>query len=133
MKKNIEISISKKWLNFAEEDYKAAISLWVNKTALNRAICFHAQQYVEKIFKGILADLDLKIPKIHDLKKLSRLCEDNNIVIPIEIDELLFLSSVYIEQRYPTDTGLLPYGEPTNEDAQFVINIIQKIKKWLEN
>lgn len=43
-----------KWLAFAKDDLRIVYSLWRNKEKINRGICFHAQQYVEKILKGIL-------------------------------------------------------------------------------
>jgi HEPN domain-containing protein len=48
----------------------------------------------------------------------------------IEIDnEDIFedLNSLYIESRYPSDMGLLPYGKPTLEDAKEFYNFANKL------
>jgi len=37
--------------------------------------------------------------------------------IPLSMDDAIFLNSIY-KGRYPTEEGLLPYGEPAKEDAQ---------------
>ena len=46
--------VSENWLKYAEDDYRALCALWEQKQALYKIICFHSQQYVEKILKGIL-------------------------------------------------------------------------------
>ena len=66
--------IHKQWLSFAQEDYLALLSLWEQELPLYRVICFHAQQYTEKILKGLLAEKNIAPPRIHDIIKLSKLC-----------------------------------------------------------
>jgi len=54
-----------------------------------------------------------------------------------DIDMLDRLDAVYIEARYPSDIGLLPYGKPTIEDANsfndFAKQIYEQIKARLED
>lgn len=46
------------------------------------------------------------------------------------------LNKLYIDSRYPSDLGLLPYGKPTLADAkmfyQFAKEIFDKVKAFLE-
>lgn len=72
-------------------------------------------------------------PRIHDIVKLTALCNDLNIHIPLSLDEQVLLSSVYIDTRYPPDLGLLPGGEPTKEDTEIIVGIIKKLKQWVED
>jgi HEPN domain-containing protein len=44
----------------------------------------------------------------------------------VSVEELDFLNRVY-RFRYPPDIGLLPYGEPTEKDAQRALGIAEKI------
>ena len=125
--------ISKKWLDLASEDQRVAELIWQSGAELWRALCFHAQQFVEKILKGILEGSGQRVPKIHDLKNLLDRCGQAAEGFPLEEREVLFLSSVYIDWRYPTDVGLLPGGEPTREDAEMAIRAIRKVKKWAED
>jgi HEPN domain-containing protein len=124
--------IAKKWLEFAEEDAKTVDILWNSDFRLFRTICFHAQQYVEKIIKGIIEGAGQYPPRIHDINTLSKLCENLNVQLPLNKNEILFLSSVYIDTRYPPDVGILPDGEPTKDDARIANNAVAKMIKWLE-
>ena len=65
------------------------------------AVCFHAQQCVEKYLKAPLADGGVTFPKIHDLAALL------NLALPLEPpwaslrDDLDSLTSLAVEVRYP--------------------------------
>jgi HEPN domain-containing protein len=117
---------------FAEDDLKIVFTLWRKKEKIHRGICFHAQQYAEKIVKGILEFNNIKPPKIHDIFSLSEKCKELNINIPLTEEELQFLTSVYIDVRYPPDVGLLPNGEPTEEHSKYAYEIVKKLNKWIE-
>jgi HEPN domain-containing protein len=36
----------------------------------------------------------------------------------VDIDIIIKIDTLYIESRYPGDMGLLPYGQPTVQDAK---------------
>jgi len=99
---------------------------------LHRSICFHAQQFVEKILKGIIKANGKSPPKTHDIRILLR--QFSLIVDKIDLTDIdaAFLSSVYIDFRYPTDQGLLPAGEPSASDRDYAVRIARKLKKWIE-
>jgi len=133
MKKNENaFFVSKKWLDFAIEDYQAIEILWNAGNKLYRTICFHAQQYVEKVLKGILENKGESPPRTHDVNTLAIRCKELGCRIPLSETEILFLSSVYIDARYPPDVGLLPKGEPTESDAELAVKTVRKLKKWIE-
>ena len=121
--------VKNNWFIFAAEDYKALTALWKDKQGLYKTICFHSQQYVEKILKGILENNNNNPPRIHDISKLYKECSKYILNIPLLKEEQIFLSSVYIDSRYPPDAGLLPKGEPTREDAELAVAIADKLKK----
>ncbi len=136
MKKNhtenkSSLSVSKKWLDFAEEDQQVVELLWSQDSTLFRTICFHAQQYVEKILKGIIDNKTQKPPRIHDINALVEKCTELGVAIPLNETEILFLSSIYIDVRYPPDVGLLPSGEPLKSDADLAVNTVRKLRKWV--
>src|SRR6266481_6157412 len=58
------------WLRKAEHDVLVARHLFKLKPLLTDEICFHCQQAVEKLFKGMLAERGLPIQKTHDLSIL---------------------------------------------------------------
>jgi HEPN domain-containing protein len=100
------------WLIFAKDDLGTLDAL--EQKPIPRVTCFHAQQLAEKTLKGQLFDRGIPIPRTHDLIVLARILK---LDLPATEDDLQYLSSVYIETRYPPDLGLLPGGEPTGEDA----------------
>jgi len=128
-----KILVHEKWYAFAQDDFKIVLSLWRNKEKINRGICFHAQQYVEKILKGVLEANEIQPPRIHDVVALNELCKEININIPISEDHLQFLSSVYIDVRYPPDAGLIPGGEPTEEHSALAYKIVKELDIWIKD
>ena len=62
-------TITQAWLKFAETDIKAAEKLLEDKF-LSNIVVFHSQQAVEKCFKAILEEKNLKVRKIHSLLTL---------------------------------------------------------------
>ena len=79
--------IKKQWLSFAQEDYLTLLSLWEQELPLYRVICFYAQQYTEKILKGLLTEKNIAPPRIHDIIKLSKLCQRIDIQMPLSRDD----------------------------------------------
>lgn len=60
------------WLTKAASDL-AAVNLILDSSGPYDTACYHAQQAIEKMLKGLLAFYELPIPKIHDLEELQRL------------------------------------------------------------
>ena len=61
------------WLAKSDSDLAAANVLLEGDGPYD-TVCFHTQQAVEKMLKGLLAFYELPIPKTHDLDELQRLC-----------------------------------------------------------
>ena len=118
------------WIEYLEEDRKVLELL--KDSGLFRAICFHAQQLVEKLLKAILYEQRKEIPKTHDLISLYR---RSGVREAIDIGGLRFLSDVYVESRYPPDLGLLPGEVPDEEDArrayELAMEIYEALKKYI--
>ena len=132
MKKRKPVAIDEKWLNFADEDYRLVFLLWYENTKLYRSICFHAQQYIEKILKGIMEGAGCIPPRIHDINALAKRIAKIGIKCPLSETEILLLSSVYIDTRYPPDAGLVPDGEPIKRDVEIAVKAVEKVRAWIE-
>jgi HEPN domain-containing protein len=104
------------WFEYALDDFKATGVLLNEK--VYRLVCFHAQQFVEKVFKGLLFQQGIDLPRTHDLGFLYQKLDQLNAALRIDVADLEFLSSVYVEFRYPPEIGFLPHGEPRQEDAE---------------
>ena len=128
----MSIEIAREWIKASSSDLRT-ISKIIDDEYLTHIVAFHAQQSIEKSLKAYLAFKSKKIPKVHKLQTLFDLTE---IEFLINEDTLQLLDKLYIESRYPGDMGLLPYGNPTIEDAQefhdFVENIFEKICQILD-
>ena len=102
----------KEWIAKAEADYATAgRELRASASPNFDAVCFHAQQSVEKLMKGLLIHLGVTPPKTHDLTQLDRLlapvCPD--WAWPVE--DLRYLSRAAVSFRYPGEAA--EYEEAT--------------------
>jgi HEPN domain-containing protein len=59
--------LTRQWLRKAEHDVLVAHHLFTLSPPLSDEICFHCQQAIEKLLKGMLAERGLPIQKTHDL------------------------------------------------------------------
>jgi len=71
--------ITQEWVNKAEGDFATAQrELQVQQMANYDAVCFHAQQCIEKYLKACLQEENIAFTKIHDLSVLL------NLFLPIQ-------------------------------------------------
>ncbi len=120
----MKIDISKEWIKASSDDLKI-ISKIIEMKELSHMIAFHSQQSIEKSFKALIEYRNQRVPKQHDLLKLQELVKND---LNINNDDLLdTLNELYIDSRYPGELGLLPYGNPTIEDANKFYNFAQEI------
>ena len=117
---------AKIWLSFAETDLLTAEKL-LNDERLTQSVAFHCHQAIEKSFKAILENKMINIPRIHDLIRLYNLIEESGIELDIEKDLLLQVNDVYIDSRYPADTGLIPQGKPSVQKGKEFYNLAKEI------
>ncbi|MBU1667628.1 HEPN domain-containing protein [bacterium] len=108
--------MAKEWVKASSYDLQVIREILDNEN-LTHMSAFHAQQALEKLLKAILEFHNQTIPKIHNIKKLLNLTR-TYIDVDINIDLIIKIDTLYIESRYPGDMGLLPYGQPTIQDAQ---------------
>ena len=123
--------LTKEWLKAAGDDLDV-IERILDDDHLSHVVAFHAQQCIEKVFKALLEEHEIEVPRIHSLVTLFGKVEDY-VGKDIDINLLQTLDSLYIDARYPGDLGLLPDGKPNREDAKnfykFAKDISSKIKQ----
>jgi HEPN domain-containing protein len=120
---------TEEWIQIAEEDFQAAEHLF--KKSLFRMVCYHAQQSVEKILKAILTEQEIEFSRTHNILDLCNAAKEIGQASPLSAEDAIFLNSVY-RARYPAALGLLPKGEPTEEDAERSVHIAQKTREWFK-
>jgi len=87
----IDLNVAKALFKSFEND---DIEVYIEK------IYFDLQQSSEKLLKSLLSKNGIDVPKIHDIKKLIRECEKNNIELVDNIEELIGLSDYAVEGHY---------------------------------
>jgi len=119
---------TKPWIELASKDLIAAETL-KNDESLNNLVLFHCQQSIEKSFKALFEENDLRIPRIHSTLKLYTdiMAAGLNINLLVKNEDLVFIDDVYLDTRYPGGTGLLPSGFPTNKEKSRGLEITRKI------
>lgn len=112
------------WLKIAHEDLAAA-ELLLQK-GIHRMVCLHCQQAVEKTSKAPLTEWGVEFKRTHNIVDLLSLVSAQGLALDVTHEEAGFLNAVY-RSRYPAEAGLLPYGEPTADDAGKALVIAQKV------
>lgn len=119
-------TITQKWLEYVEEDLKAAEILFKNKRYLG--CIYHCHQAIEKILKAILVEKEKTVPKTHDLLDLLKQSE---IKYTKEILEFLQeLNPYYTPIRYP-DTPEAVSLKIKKQRAMRFLKLTKEISKWL--
>lgn len=109
-------ALTKEWIEKAEGDWRIANrEIHVRRGANFDAICFHAQQCIEKYLKAFLQEQGHNIPKIHDLNQLLEHCLQYDGSLELHRDLFKDLTRYAVEFRYP--------GESANkEDARTALH-----------
>lgn len=117
-------SVIKEWIDKAEADYRTAKRESVVQSGANYdAVCFHAQQCIEKLMKAVLIKWNINPPKTHDLTTLSQLLPSSHQSM-VNIQKLRFLSNAAVSFRYP--------GESADQaDAQEALQICSELRPIL--
>ena len=113
--------LTKEWIEKAEGDFAVANREYKAKIPVYDAVCFHAQQCVEKYMKAILQENDLKFEKIHDLDVLLEKCKKFIPKLENFRRELIELSSFAVEIRYP---GI----KATREEAVSCLSVMRRVR-----
>lgn len=125
--------ITEEWLKAARDDLMV-IEKIIDSEYLTHIVAFHAQQAIEKVIKAVMEEINIDIPKIHNLLTLFVRIEGNTSY-SVDQDLLKTLDALYIDSRYPGDFGLLPNGKPDLKDAQRFFHeareVYETIKKEL--
>lgn len=112
------------WIKKAEKDYLVIKNEISSKNPVYDAICFHAQQCIEKYLKALINEQGITIPKIHDLNVLFNICKPFASELEEYKEEISDLSTFAIAFRYPGENA-------SKNEANFSINAMKKIRKLI--
>ena len=89
------------WVEKAEGDHAAALCLAGSAAPVRDAICFHAQQCVEKYLKAWLQEKNVAFRRTHDLEELLDLVLPSVPAWAAWKADFLVLNTHAVEFRYP--------------------------------
>lgn len=93
----------KQWLARAESDWSTIEILTASDHCPAEAVCFHCQQYVEKLLKAFLTLKGIETPKTHDLRRLIQLASPFESKLAELAEESDALTVHGVQSRYPGD------------------------------
>ncbi len=116
------------WMQDAKEELDAARILLDH--GKYRGACYHSQQCVEKGLKALILERGERPERSHDIIQLLNRVKELDWQVDLDLDEAIFLNSIY-KGRYPTEEGLLPHGEPSNDEASEAVRSADKLMIYL--
>lgn len=103
-------AVAREWVTRAEGDLLAAVHLLrLGSAAPAEAVCFHAQQCVEKYLKALLILDGAEVPKTHDLDRLVQLLR-RRVDTGLTAFERAELTGHAVAARYP-GAGEIPLAD----------------------
>ena len=126
MREEIKILV-RNWIARAESDLKIAKDEMKTEDPATDAVCFHAQQCVEKCLKAYLIFHQKHFKKTHNIAKLIELCkgitEEFDFLYKLKADSL---TSYAVEIRYGEE-----FYFPTLEETKEAVVIAEKVKVFV--
>jgi len=101
----------RQWKEKARNDWTAVEILLASEQCPAETVCFHCQQFVEKLLKALLTRYSIETPKTHDLRRLIQLAQSlaPELSALSEASDKLTIHGV--ETRYPGDWYPVPPAE----------------------
>lgn len=124
---DVTARIVRQWLLKAEHDLLNIRNNLAADTVPTDTVCFHAQQAIEKLMKGLLVANGRTITKTHDLVRLMSDAGDfAPELLPFE-DHLEEISEYGVGVRYPDD-----FYDPSMEEARRAYDAALSIQSIIE-
>lgn len=110
------------WVENAEEDYAVVQQLQQGENPIYNAICFHAQQCVEKYLKAWLQEANIPFPRTHDLKELLELIVPSVPIWRVWEPDFSSLFKYAVATRYPGASA-------TADNAEHAVHICDTVRQ----
>ena len=101
----------RQWRIKAQSDWDAVEILTASKRCPTDTVCFHCQQFVEKLLKALLTLHDIEAPKTHDLRRLIQLALPFAPELSLLADLSDELTIHGVETRYPGELRQIKKSE----------------------
>ena len=117
------------WVEKAEGDYTVAQQSQQSQNPVHDAICFHAQQCVEKYLKACLQEANIPFPRTHDLQELLELIVSTVPRWRVWQAGFSVLSEHAVDPRYP---GKFATPEDTAHAMRICGEVRQAVREQLK-
>jgi HEPN domain-containing protein len=98
--------LTTEWLEKAEGDYATAErELRARRRPNYDAVCFHAQQTIEKYLKAFLQEHGVNFPKTHSLIELLEIALPFDESLELQRELLVQLERYAVRYRYPGESA----------------------------
>ena len=119
--------ITSEWVEKAEGDFATAQrELDAADHPNYDAVCFHAQQCIEKYLKAFLQEADISFRKTHDLSELLNSALSVDSALELLRADLNSLSAFAIEYRYPGESANVDEAREALERCQSVRRVLRQ-------
>lgn len=132
MKKSNRHQLADEWILKANDDELSAKDILNDKEGAPSTVCFLSQQMAEKYLKAYLVFCGERFPKIHDLDRLVKLCQQIESGFEIINVEAKYLSDFYISTRYPGDYPQFDFRE-AEKAFRAALKIKEAVLKRMKN
>ena len=128
----------KEWMEFARMDFLAAKHLYEHMYPKPlEIICYHCQQAIEKLLKGVLISRGVTIKKTHDLGLLAEMLQEYTEVDEKYLEMCDDLTPYGVKIRYPQELFIEEYHvkkalEETQELYDWLLTLLQAEKMNLD-
>lgn len=123
--KNRELAIE--WLKRAKSNLLRSRQTRDHDEILLEDLAYDCQQCVEKSLKAICINNAIDFPLTHSISRLFDLLRENNVQLPENADDALFLTDYAVQTRYP---GF--YHPVDEEEFTEAYEIASTIFDWAE-
>jgi len=124
------IAIAREWIIKAENDLKTAShTLKISRGCPTDAVCFHAQQCVEKYLKAFLVCEGIDFSRTHDIEQLVSLLPES-IWLRLSIEEQRRLTAYATVTRYPGEYEPVPLAE-AQQSVRLARRVRREIREFL--
>jgi HEPN domain-containing protein len=124
------------WLAKARNDWTAVEILLASGHAPAETVCFHCQQYVEKLLKAVLTYDGVEAPRTHDLRRLIQLAMSCVPELSSFVDPADGLTVYGVQTRYPGDwqqVGPDDMDKAVHLARQFGALLIPRVEQWTKS